>query len=106
MPRKKAAAAVSERPVLVTTAHRGVFYGFTTEPSDSIIERKIVALRAARCVGYWPVENKGFLGLASMGPKKGARVGPPADITINDVTCVAECAADTADLWEAYPWSQ
>lgn len=36
------------RPVLVTTSHRGVFFGFTDEPSATIIERKIAALRRAR----------------------------------------------------------
>lgn len=96
----------NDRPVLVTTSHRGVFYGFTDEPSALIIERKIATLRKARNVVYWPTENRGFLGLASMGPQKGARVGPPADITISDVTCVAECAPETVALWRATAWSR
>lgn len=99
--------ANSSKPVLVTTAHRGVFYGFTTEEPESIVERKIATLQNARNVVYWPVENNGFLGLASYGPKAGARVGPPApSLTINDVTSCAECAPDTITVWEAHKWSR
>ena len=92
--RKKA-----ERAVLVTTAHRGVFFGYATETSGSTIN-----LRAARCCIYWPVGNKGFLGLASDGPMSGAKVGPAADIDLRDITCVAECTPAAVKAWEAAPW--
>lgn len=95
-----------EKAVLVTTAHRGVFYGFTSEAAEAIVERKIVSLSRARNVVYWPAENKGFLGLAAYGPKFGARIGPPANITLNDVTSVAECAPETLELWEKHEWSK
>lgn len=89
-----------ERAVLVTTAHRGVFFGYATETSGPTVK-----LRAARNCLRWPAENKGFLGLASMGPKKGARVGPAADIELRDITCVAEVSANAVAVWESGPWS-
>ena len=88
-----------ERAVLVTTSHRGVFFGYAANTDGNSI-----MLRAARNCLYWPAQNKGFLGLASMGPLQGARVGPAADIEIRDITCVAECSDAATKAWEAAPW--
>jgi len=89
-----------ERAVLVTTSHRGVFFGYATNTDGAVI-----ALRAARNCIYWPASNKGFLGLAAEGPHKGSRIGPPANIELRDITCVAECTPDAVDAWEKTPWS-
>lgn len=88
-----------ERGVLVTTQHRGVFFGYAADTSGTTIK-----LRAARNCLYWPAENKGFMGLASMGPVKGARVGPAADIELRDITSVAECTEAAITAWESAPW--
>lgn len=88
-----------ERAVLVTTAHRGVFFGYAEETGGSTIK-----LRSARNCIYWPSGNKGFLGLASDGPQTGARVGPAADIELRDITCVAEVTDAAAAAWEKAPW--
>ena len=93
------ARSKTERAVLVTTAHRGVFFGYALETAGPTIQ-----LRAARNCLYWPQGNKGFLGLASSGPISGARVGPAADIELRDITCVAECTPDAVKAWEAAPW--
>ena len=93
-------AKQKERAVLVTTAHRGVFFGYASET-----EGKTIKLRAARNCVYWPTECKGFLGLASNGPTKNARVGPAADIELRDITCVAECTPAAIKAWEGAPWS-
>lgn len=98
-PNRSKSNDVQERPVLVTTAHRGVFFGYATDTDGAIIK-----LRAARNCLYWPTENKGFLGLASMGPVKGARVGPAADLELRDITAVAECTTAAVTAWEAAPW--
>jgi hypothetical protein len=90
----------SERPVLVTTAHRGVFFGFATDTGGETI-----SLRAARCCLYWSRDVKGFLGLAALGPSASCRVGPPADITLRNITSVAEVTAAAVAKWEASPWS-
>ena len=90
-----------ERAVLVTTAHKGVFFGYAKETSGATIK-----LRAARCCIYWPTEQKGFLGLASTGPLSGARIGPAADLEVRDITAVADCTPLAVEAWEKAPWSR
>lgn len=91
----------TERYVMVTTSHRGVFAGFATDTAGSTIK-----IRAARNCIYWPTDNKGFLGLAADGPKKGAKIGPAADIELRDITCVVEVTPQAQAAWEAAPWSR
>lgn len=88
-----------ERAVLVTTTHRGVFFGYAEDTGGNTIK-----LRAARNCIYWPAGNKGFLGLASDGPMSGSKVGPAADIEVRDITCVAECTDTAVAAWENAPW--
>lgn len=90
-----------ERAVLVTTTHRGVFFGYAKETDGATIK-----LRGARNCLYWPTEQKGFLGLASTGPVKGSRIGPAADIELRDITCIAECTDAATSAWEQAPWSR
>jgi len=87
------------RPVLVTTEYRGVFFGYATDTSGDTI----TLTRARNCV-YWPTANRGFLGLAETGPVSGAKVGPPADIELRKITCVAEVTPAAVKAWEAAPW--
>jgi hypothetical protein len=89
-----------ERAVLITTEYRGVFFGYTDDTSGDIIK-----LRAARNCIYWPREQKGFLGLASVGPLKGAKIGPAADLEVRKVTSVAACTDEAVKAWEAAPWT-
>lgn len=88
-----------ERAVVVTTSHRGVFFGYASD-----VDGETIKLRAGRNCIYWPLENKGFMGLASMGPVNGSRVGPAADITLRDITSVMECTDDAIKAWESAPW--
>jgi len=96
MPTKKSKL----RPVLVTTAHRGVFFGHADDTNGDTI-----ALTGARLCVYWSSDVKGFMGLASNGPTKGCRIGPPADITLRNITAVVEMTDDAVKAWEAAPWS-
>lgn len=92
--------ATGERPVLVTTEYRGVFFGYASDTSGDVVR-----LRAARNCLYWPAQQKGFLGLAADGPCDGARVGPAADIELRRVTAVIEVTPEAVARWEAAPWS-
>ncbi len=92
---------MTERAVLVTTAHRGVFFGYAVETAGSTIK-----LRAARNCLYWSSDTKGFLGLAAKGPTSDCRIGPAADIELRDITCVAECTPAAVQAWEAAPWKK
>lgn len=97
-PNRKKTDAV-ERAVLVTTSHRGVFFGYASDTDGATIK-----LRSARNCIYWPTANKGFMGLANMGPVSGSKVGPAADIELRDITSVAEVTPTAAAAWEAAPW--
>ena len=89
-----------ERPVIVTTEHRGVFFGFATETDGETI-----ALKRARLCLYWSADVKGFMGLAATGPSASCRIGPPADITLRKITAVLEVTPDAVKKWEAQPWA-
>lgn len=90
-----------ERAVMVTTAHKGVFFGYATDTSGATIK-----LRAARNCIYWTADVKGFMGLAANGPSRECRIGPAADIELRDITSVAEVTPAAADKWETHPWSK
>ena len=87
--------------VLVTTMHRGVFFGTLTKDDGT----RVTLENARNCV-YWPTEQKGFLGLAARGPLEGSRIGPAALLLdLRDVTSVALCSKEAAERWEAGPWA-
>ena len=90
----------SERAVLVTTQHKGVFFGYATQTDGSTIR-----LRAARLCVYWTADLRGFMGLASSGPKPGCRIGPAVDMEVRDITSVAECTPEAVAQWEKGMWS-
>jgi hypothetical protein len=89
-----------ERAVLVTTEHRGVFFGYATRTDGDTIK----LARARNCV-FWDASVRGFLGLAATGPNGKCRVGPPADIELRAITCVADVSADAVKAWESQPWA-
>jgi len=87
--------------VVVTTAHRGVFFG-TLESQEA---NTVVLIEARNCL-YWARSAKGFLGLAATGPNSECRVGPAASRTqLFDVTSMSECSDEAARRWEVAPWS-
>ena len=55
-------------PILVTTAHRGVFFGRFKERED----KNVTVTEARNCIS-WTQQERGFLGLASEGPGSGCR---------------------------------
>ena len=91
----------TERPVVVTTAHRGVFFGYATDTDGQTI-----ALKRARLCLYWSADVRGFMGLASNGPSAACRIGPAADITLRAITAVLEVTPDAVQKWEAAPWRE
>jgi Domain of unknown function (DUF6948) len=88
------------RPVLVTTAHRGVFFGYATKTDGDTI-----TLSRGRLCLYWSSDCKGFMGLASTGPTKSCRIGPSADITLRSITSVVEVTPQAVTAWESAPWA-
>lgn len=89
------------RPVLVTTVHRGVFFGYASDTDGDVI-----ALKDARNCVYWSDDCKGFVGLAANGPTKNCRIGPKADIQVRNITSVSEVTPEAVKAWEAAPWAK
>ena len=104
MTTKTTVETTSDKPVLVTTQHRGVFFGYLI--GDPAKEK--VRLRACRNVVYWDTEARGFVGLAAQGPTKGCRVtkAAGAESTIFDITAVVECTEEAAKRFEDEPWAR
>lgn len=87
------------RPVLVTTKHRGVFFGYATNTTGETI----TLTRARLCV-YWSSDVRGFMGLAANGPTSGCRIGPAADIEVRDITSVTTVTPAAEAKWNAARW--
>jgi hypothetical protein len=86
------------RAVLVTTANRGVFFGYAAKTDGSTIKLE----RARNCI-YWSRQCGGFMGLASNGPVGDSRVGARADIEIRNITSVTEVTEEAAKVWNEKP---
>jgi len=93
-------SAAKERAVLVTTEHRGVFFGYSTYKSGSEITLK----RIRNCL-YWSSDVKGFIGLAVTGPSSSCRIGPAGEsANLTGVTGVFDCSQVAIENWERSPW--
>lgn len=86
-----------ERPVIVTTEYRGVFFGYAEETSGDTIKLK----RARNCI-YWSAATGGFMGLAEKGPQEGSRIGARVEmIELRKVTSVVEVSENAIHAWES-----
>lgn len=86
----------SERPVIVTTAHRGVFFGYATDTDGEVIHLK----RSRLCLS-WSADLRGFMGLASLGPNANCKIGTAADITLRSITAVLEVTPEAEAKWNS-----
>jgi hypothetical protein len=91
-------ATKKERPVIVCTEYKGVFFGYAEKTAGDVI-----TLRRARCCIYWSANVGGFMGLAEKGPNLNCKIGATADIELRKVTCVLEVSAAAEKAWSAAP---
>ena len=87
-------------PVVVTTAHRGVFFGYATtdEGTDLLLER-------ARMCLYWHESVRGVFGLAVSGPRSATRVGPEVTrLRVQGVVSVAHVTPEAEAAWLKAGW--
>lgn len=96
----KAKKKTESNPVIITTSHRGVFFGDLEKGTK---ENRTVTLTGARNAIYWAT-TKGFIELAQVGPNSKSRVGAVAtSIVLHDVTSVTECTDAAASAWRLAP---
>ena len=86
-------------PVLVTTAHRGVFAGLIPTTQDRAA--KAMPLQAAKMAIYWGT-SKGVMELAYTGPTSTSKISSPADIPmLHDITALFDITPEAWTKWEA-----
>lgn len=89
-----------ERPVVVCTKYRGVFFGYGSDTNGSTV----TLARARMCV-FWDQSMHGVLGLASQGPSEKCRVGEAvSSIELHGITAVLEMTPEAVKRWEAGLW--
>lgn len=92
-----ATAKKVERPVIVTTEHRGVFFGYATETTGATIDLK----RARMAIAFGT--TRGLMELAETGPNARSKISARADLAIRKVTAVFAVTEAAAAKWEAAP---
>ncbi len=93
-----------KKAVLITTEHRGVFFGYVEDASKLPAE---ITLSDARMIVYWDSATKGVLGLASAGATKDCKIGLKVPkFTAWKITSVSECTPEAVKSIEAAPWRQ
>jgi len=88
------------KPVLVTTEHRGVFFGYVEE-YPNLDESTTISLKDARMAIYWGTD-KGVMQLADEGVQKDSRISSIADIpALAKVTAVFSVSERAEETWKA-----
>lgn len=96
-------ATTKKRPAVVTTEHRGVFFG-TLTAEDS--EARTVTLTDAQMCVYWAADVRGVLGLAATGPSKKSKVTPPVPkLALTGTTAVMDATDEAVTAWRSRPWA-
>ena len=90
-------SAKADRPVIVCTEHRGVFFGYATNTTGSEI-----VLRSARMAIQFGT-TRGVMELAETGPTSHSKISARADIDVRKVTAVFEVTPAAAKAWESAP---
>jgi hypothetical protein len=89
--------ADGERPVIVCTEHRGVFFGYVAGETLGVDPIK---LRGARMAIYWGT-LRGVMELAEVGPNTRSKISSRATIEVRKVTAVFEVTDQAMEAWEA-----
>lgn len=87
------------KPVLITTAHRGVFGGLIPESQD--LSARSMALSHARMAIRWGT-TRGLMELCDTGPTPSTHLSAVADIPIlHDITGVFAITEEAWRKWQA-----
>ncbi len=91
---KPSRVAVKERPVVICTEYRGVFFGYATDTSKDVVK-----LRGAKMAISWGSNRKGVMDLAKSGPSKDDRISASADIELRKITAIFEVTKEAEAAW-------
>jgi hypothetical protein len=88
------AKPTDQRPVIICTEHRGVFFGYAGDTSGDIIH-----LTGARMAIYWGT-TRGVMQLAETGPTASSKISAKADIEVRKITAVFEVSEAAHKAWK------
>lgn len=91
------AKVATERPVIVCTEHRGVFFGYATDTSGDTVNLS----RARMAIQFGT--TRGVMQLCETGPTPNSRISARADLQLRKVSSVMEVTPEAAAKWEAAP---
>ena len=86
---------MNERPVIICTEFRGVFFGYAKDTTGDRVHLK--RSRMAICWGT----TKGVMQLAETGPTPSSKISARADLEVRKITAVFEVAPEAVKAWEA-----
>lgn len=93
----------AERAVLVTTSHRGVFFGYIAD--EKKFPEQITLKNMRNCIQWRGL--KGFLELTTTGPTGACRIGPAAERgTLANCTGMWDVQPAAVKAWEEAPWNK
>jgi hypothetical protein len=85
---------LAERPVIVCTEHRGVFFGYAADTTGDRF-----CLKRARMAIFFGTQ-RGVMQLAETGPTPTSKISARADIDVRKITAVFEVTKAAAKAWE------
>lgn len=87
------------KPVIITTSHRGVFYGHI--PATTKISAETVKMKGAKMAIYWGT-TKGLFELANTGPTDKSKISLPADMEVNAITAIIDVTPEAEAAWSQH----
>lgn len=84
-----------ERPVIICTEHRGVFFGYATDTRGQSVDLK----RARMAIRFGT--TRGVMELAETGPTQNSKVSARANIEVRKVMAVFEVTEAACSKWES-----
>ena len=88
---------ITMKAVILTTKHRGVFFGFL--PADADDTQTTLRLERAKMAIRWGTTG-GVLQLAGTGPTEKSKIGTEApSILLHDITSVIGCSDEAVAKW-------
>ena len=91
---------MSEKNVLITTAHRGVWFA-KVHPDTDLTAKTLTNLKDCRMAIYWGT-TRGLHQLCATGPTTSSKISSPTDISVlHDVTAVFDVTDEAAAKWVA-----
>ena len=89
---------MTDKAVLITTAHRGVFAGLI--PEDQDLTAQSMPLKSAKMAIYWGT-TKGLMQLCDTGPTGSSKISAKADIPmLHAITGVFDITPAAWAAWE------